>query len=75
MPRAVLEQVRSHKTDMVELLRQLCLLETPTDVPDSQDAAHTLLSGFLEDLGYRIRMIPGRGCGRHLLATPASRWP
>jgi glutamate carboxypeptidase len=48
-------------------------METPTDAPESQDAAHALVSEFLEDLGYRIRVIEGRGCGRHLLATPASR--
>jgi glutamate carboxypeptidase len=73
IPHAVLEQVRSHKADMVDYVRRLCLLETPTDVPESQDAAHVLLSESLDDLGYRIRMIPGRGCGRHLLACPASR--
>lgn len=73
LPRAVLEQARSHKADILDQLRRLCLLETPTDVPESQEAAHAVVSGILHDLGYRVRMIRGRGCGRHLLAAPADR--
>ncbi|MEJ2203127.1 MAG: M20 family metallopeptidase [Gemmatimonadota bacterium] len=73
LPRAVLEQVRSHKAEILAHLRRLCLLETPTDVPESQEEAHAVLSDVLHDLGYRVRMIRGRGCGRHLLAAPSER--
>lgn len=73
LPHAVLEQVRSYRADIVDHVRRLCLLETPTDVPESQEPALAILSEALEGLGYRVRMIRGRGCGRHLLAAPADR--
>ena len=72
-PEAVLEAVRAYRDELVDYLKRFALLETPTDHPGSQDAAHALLAEGLEPLGYRLRLIEGRGCGRHLLAYPAER--
>jgi glutamate carboxypeptidase len=59
--------------DMVELLKTLVLAESPSTVPDAQQKVLQLLQQALEKRNYRVRRLPGRQSGGHLLAIPQSR--
>ena len=59
--------------DMVSFLTELACCESPTGVPESQAAVQRHLIEALTDLGYRVRRIPGRETGGHLLAVPLQR--
>lgn len=68
-----LSQVRGMRDEFVSFLSRLASLESPTDHPDSQAPVQRMLGAALEDLGYHVRIIPGRGTGGHLYARPARR--
>lgn len=63
----------SRKDAMLAFLVELASLESPSDVPDSQLPVLSLLTEALEELGYRVRRVPGIDTGGHLLARPRSR--
>ncbi|MEJ2538434.1 MAG: M20 family metallopeptidase [Gemmatimonadota bacterium] len=58
---------------MVDLLTELVLMETPTDVPSTHAPARKLLVEAWADLGYRHRHIPGRETSGHVLFIPSAR--
>ena len=60
---------------MGSLLEQLVLAESPSTVPNSQQPVFRILQAALAARGYRIRQIPGRRSGGHLLAVPWKRQP
>jgi glutamate carboxypeptidase len=70
---ALLDHLRARQGEMVELLRRLVLLETPSLVPESQGPAFDLLAEALAGAGYRVRHLPGRKSGGQLLALPNAR--
>lgn len=71
---AILEQVRAMRGGFLDFLSRLASVESPTDVPSSQEGVQVLLRDALEELGYRVRAVPGRGrSGGHLYAVPARR--
>ena len=70
---ATLSQVRGMRDEFVSFLSRLASLESPTDHPETQAPVQQLLASALEDLGYHVRIIRGRGTGGHLYARPARR--
>ena len=62
----VLAWLEAHRDDMVGLLEEVALVETPTREPDAHEPALELLADFLRDTGFHVR----RACGRHLYARP-----
>ncbi len=68
------EQIQSYQTEMVAFLEALVRAESPSDVPESQSEIQALLAGALEDGGFRVRVISGRGkSGGLLQASPRAR--
>ncbi|HEX5757719.1 MAG TPA: M20 family metallopeptidase [Thermoanaerobaculia bacterium] len=58
---------------MVELLRRLALLESPSLAPETQMPVFDLLEAALAPAGYRARRLPGKRSGGQLYAAPAPR--
>ncbi|MEA5534717.1 M20 family metallopeptidase [Crocosphaera sp. XPORK-15E] len=69
----LLDYLHSRQGEMVELLKQLVLAESPSTVPTAQKQVLSLLKNALETRNYRVRLIPGKTNGGHLLATPKHR--
>jgi len=69
----ILAAVRRGSDAFVDLLTRLARIESPTDRPETQRPVQRLLAGELEELGYEVRVIPGRETGGHLYARPRRR--
>ncbi len=69
----ILFYLRNHLPEMVKLLRQLVLAESPSTVPDVQKTVLTPLAEALARLNYTVRHISGRQSGGHLYARPRQR--
>lgn len=65
--------LRNQIPNMLELLRQLVLAESPSTVPDAQKAVLMPLAAALGRLNYTVHHIPGRQSGGHLYARPPQR--
>jgi glutamate carboxypeptidase len=61
------------RDEFVDFLGGLCRIESPTEDPAAQASVHAYLEPALRNLGYRIRIVPGRSRGSHLLAVPEKR--
>lgn len=70
---ALLRRVREQRPFLVDFIRRLAAVESPTDVPETQAAVQTLLVQEFETVGYRVRRHPGRATGGMLLAAPGNR--
>jgi len=68
-----LERVRAYSDEFVDFLSSLCSVESPTDHPDTQSDVHAILGPTLEELGFDVRIVPGKVSGNHLLAAPRRR--
>lgn len=67
----LLEHVRGMRDDFVDFVSRLASVESPTDVPGSQAGVQAILREALEDLGYAVRFVPGRGqSGGQIFARP-----
>ena len=77
MPQVSAQQIhhylREHLPEMVGLLEQLVLAESPSVVPETQAAVFALLAQALQGLDYTVTHIPGRQTGGHLYARPYAR--
>ena len=71
--RSLLEYLASRRQAMVDALIDIASLESPTDVPETQEAVQKHLTEALEERGFRVRRIPGRRTGDHLYARPRRR--
>jgi glutamate carboxypeptidase len=71
--RSVLEYLESRRQAMVDRLVELAELESPTDVPETQEAVQKRLTQWLEACGFGVRRIPGQRTGGHLYARPRQR--
>jgi glutamate carboxypeptidase len=69
----ILRYLRDRLPEMIALLRQLVLAESPSTVPEAQKTVLTLLANALGRLNYTVRHIPGRQTGGHLYAWPSQR--
>jgi glutamate carboxypeptidase len=73
---ALLTHLRARQAEMVDLLRRLALIESPSLVPETQGPVFDLLTEALAGAGYRARRLPGtpgNGDGGQLFALPAAR--
>ena len=71
--RQMLSWMESHHEEMVDFIRQLVSIESPSDVPSSQQPVLDLLSDACQKLDYRVIRIPGRNSGGQLYARPLKR--
>ena len=62
-----------HHQEMIGFIKQLVLIESPSDVPESQKAVLDLLSNAFAEIHYCVRRIPGRNSGGQLFARPITR--
>ncbi len=69
----VLAHLQERREEMVDLLRRLAELESPTREPATQAPVQDLLAERLRSAGLRTRTIPGRETGGHLFARPEDR--
>jgi glutamate carboxypeptidase len=69
----IVEWVRANTDEMVDFLKRMVLLESPSDVPESQAAVQKVLSDALVDVGLEVSHLEGRRTGGHLLARPRGR--
>jgi len=69
----VLEYLRGRSDDMVDLLRRMTLAESPSDVPEAQQAVREIIAGELEARDYRVIRVPGKTSGGMLHARPVKR--
>jgi len=69
----ILDHLRSQQDDMIGLLKDLILMETPSTEPDSQMQIRSRLKTEFEAIDYRVKLIPGRSSGGHLYASPGYR--
>jgi glutamate carboxypeptidase len=58
---------------MLQLLERLVEAESPSKDPESQAGVQAALISEMEELDFRVRRIPGRATGGHLLAVPRQR--
>lgn len=71
----LLEWTRGRRGELVEYVRRLALLESPTDDPASQEPVLSLLRQGLEAAGLEVRRLAGRSFGGQLLARGSrERW-
>jgi glutamate carboxypeptidase len=70
LAQCILRRLRDRLPAMIQTLTQLVLAETPTTVPQSQDAVLSVIAGRLSRIGYEVSRLKGRGCGGHLYARP-----
>jgi glutamate carboxypeptidase len=70
---SLLSHLRSQQSEMVDFLRRLVLLETPSHSPESQDPAFDLLGNRLAEIGYRVKRLRGKYTGGQLYAVPKKR--
>src|SRR5210317_1334074 len=71
--RGILDYLRSRRAEMYETLERLVSAESPSQDPSSQADVQAALSEELQANGFRVRQVPGRETGGHLLAVPRNR--
>ena len=68
------EYIRSHRTEMLELLEKLVRTESPSPAFTAQENILRILGNNLQEAGCRVDYIPGRGrSGGHLYARPREK--
>jgi glutamate carboxypeptidase len=70
---AVLDYLLGERDSMSALLQELVLMETPSTDAASQQPIRQRLRYEFENIGYRVRLIPGRNSGGHIFAAPPRR--
>jgi glutamate carboxypeptidase len=66
----VLNYLQGREEEMVRLIRRMAEAESPSDVPDAQQAIRDIIADALGELDYKVRKIPGRESGGMLHARP-----
>lgn len=64
----ILHYLQGQREAMLDLLSRLVLAESPSTRPEAQAVPLTLLWEELTQIGFAVRLIPGRKSGGHLLA-------
>lgn len=72
LAQTIYQQLNARQAEMIEFLRQLVCLETPSSTPASHAPLQALMSAALQELSFQVEHIPGQQTGGHLLATQAS---
>ncbi|MGF1472483.1 MAG: M20 family metallopeptidase [Rubrobacteraceae bacterium] len=69
----LLDYLREHRHELVDLLVRLASTESPSREPESQKAVLEILHGELSRLDYSVRYLPAHQGGYHLYARPRQR--
>ena len=72
-PAGLMEAVRARRGEWISYLSALASLESPTTDPESQQPVQDLLRESLTELGFRVRLLPGRVSGGTLVGIPRDR--
>lgn len=67
----ILDHLRGRRDEMLALLRELALLESPSRVPEAQEPVFARLSQELAEAGLRPRRLQGKTSGGQLFAAPS----
>jgi glutamate carboxypeptidase len=70
---AILSHVRGLREEMLGLLEELTLLESPSTEPQTQLAVRERIADAFSDLGFRIMRVPGRESGGMFYAKHRAR--
>lgn len=70
---SILQYLNTQQEHMLEVLERMVLMETPTILPEAQQAILLFLIEQLEALGMSTRQVPGRLSGGYLMAYPKDR--
>jgi glutamate carboxypeptidase len=65
--------MQTHQDEMLDFIQQLVMIESPSNVPETQKPVLDLLSAAFSDFNYQVKRIPGRNSGGHLFARPRKR--
>jgi glutamate carboxypeptidase len=65
----LLDHLRGRQEDMVALVRELALLESPSGLPEAQGPVLDRLATALEEAGFRTRRLAGDASGGQLYAV------
>ena len=71
--REIFQYLRRQLPDMLTLVQHLARVESPSTVPESQQAVLELLADSLRRLHYHVHLLPGKHTGGHLYARPQQR--
>jgi glutamate carboxypeptidase len=71
-PRRVMEHLDGLAGEMLDLLEELVLIESPSHEPATHAPVRERLGQELAQLDFRVRDVPGHGAGDHLFARPAA---
>jgi glutamate carboxypeptidase len=69
----ILSYLRKRTPVMIDCLTQLVSAESPSTVPQSQEAVLSMLADRLGRMHYQVSRLKGRNCGGHLYARPRRR--
>ena len=69
----LLDWLRGHREEMVELLQRLARAESPSLEPETQQGPFRILATELERDAFLVRPVRGSGVGDHLYARPRQR--
>ena len=70
---ALLEWLQGREGEMVELLQEMVLLESPSTVPETQGPVFDVLARELAPMDFEVRRLSGRETGGQLYARPRTR--
>jgi glutamate carboxypeptidase len=73
LPQCILRHLRERTSGMIDTLTQLVRAESPSTVPQSQEAVLSILGERLRRMHYQVSRLKGRNCGGHLYARPRGR--
>ncbi len=66
----VRDHLESQRSRMAQFLSELVEAESPSTHPEAQGHVMDLIAWSLEEVDYRVRLLPGRRTGGHLFARP-----
>ena len=69
----IVDYLHEEKPDMVEFLRRLVAIESPSLESTAQQQVFSLIADKLSNLGYEARLLPGERSGGHLYVKPRQR--
>ncbi len=69
----IVDYLHEEKPDMVEFLRRLVVIESPSLEPTAQKQVFSLIADKLSNLGYEARLLSGERSGGHLYVRPRQR--
>jgi glutamate carboxypeptidase len=69
----LLDDVRSERTLLIDLLEELTAAESPSAHPDIHDRIRRALATMFLDVDFAVREVGRRGAARHMFARPVDR--